>query len=1073
MPIQQMFLRSFWLLVLLAGLVLSLSTTAAAQSTTDGAIGGTVSDQHGGVVPQATVTVRNIETNKEETGTTDDTGRFRVVGLRPGTYTVTVIASGFAPYKAQNIIVEIGRVTPVDIPLAIGTATETVEVRGEAPVVDTARQDFANNINQVSINELPINGRRWSNFALLTPGTVPDGGFGLISFRGISGLLNNSTVDGGDNNQAFFSEERGRTRLSYVVSQASVSEFQVNTSNYSAEYGRAAGGVVNTITKSGTNRFHGTAFYYIRDNALGATNPFTTQTILVGGVSKVVPLKPLDRRQQFGGNIGGPIVKDKVFFFFNYDQQKRLFPGVAGPQSPLFLNPITVATAVADCTSPTLTAGQTLFCRKITQAQVDGGLAFLRGLTGTVPRTGDQWIIFPKVDWNINSKNVFTASYNRLRWNSPAGVQTAPIVFRGIASWGDDFVNVDFLNLRLTSTISPRVVNEARFQYGRDNEFQNSQPPGPGEPTTGKGGRPPQAEINTGGGGISIGKPDFLERRANPDEKRWQFADSVTLTRGKHIFKFGGDFNRVHDFQDTLFQESGAYSYSTLADFLSDFANAKSCGTATPTGPVAPFVGCYSSFGQGVGPTAFQFVTTDLSFFAQDDWRAAPRLTLNLGLRYEFEKLPSPQFPNAAAPQTGSFPSNRANFGPRIGFAWDITGDGKTSLRGGYGIYYGRIINSTISNAITNTGTTNAQSTISFKPTSPGAPLYPNVVPTVTGVAPTTPDIVVFAPNMKTPLIHEFDLVVEREIAHNTVISASYLGSLGRRLPTFVDTNLTPPTATITYTVKGGQLDGQPFTMPLFTGTRPNPTFGRILQIQSVIQTRYNAFVAGINRRFTNGLQFSAGYTVAFANDNGQISQTFTSTSAILNPFDLSVEQGRSNFDVRHRFGVSAIWSPEFFKGGDHPVARALVNGFTIAPIVGVSSGVPITGTVSGNAPGPSTGPNHPTSFGILGAGAGNRPPFISRNAFQQPRTVNVDLRLSRRFRFTETTNLEILAEAFNLFNHPNITGVQTKLYTIGGQNTMSSPAVLTFNPAFLAATTAGNTLIRERQIQLAVRFAF
>src|SRR5712692_4263489 len=767
MPIQQIFLRSFWLLVLLAGLVLSLSTTAAAQSTTDGAIGGTVSDQHGGVVPQATVTVRNIETNKEETGTTDDTGRFRVVGLRPGTYTVTVIASGFAPYKAQNIIVEIGRVTPVDIPLAIGTATETVEVRGEAPVVDTARQDFANNINQVSINELPINGRRWSNFALLTPGTVPDGGFGLISFRGISGLLNNSTVDGGDNNQAFFSEERGRTRLSYVVSQASVSEFQVNTSNDSAEYVRAAGGVVNTITKSGSNRFHGGAFYYIRDNTLGATNPFATQSVLVGGVSTTVHIKPDDRRHQFGANLGGPIVKEKAFFFFSYDQQKRNFPGVAAPGSPSFLNPITTSAPPTGCASPGLSPGQTLFCRGITQAQTDAGLAFIRGLTGVVPRTGDQYILFPKLDWNITAKNVLTASYNRLRWNSPAGIQTQPVVTRGVASFGDDLVNDDFANLRLVSILSSHLVNEARFQYGRDNEFEFSQAPGPGEPTTGPGGKPPQIGIASFAGGITIGKPNFLERRAFPDESRVQFADSMTVNHGRHVFKFGGEYNRAHDTSDNLFTEGGNYTYSRLADFLSDFAKPNSCAGK----------GCYSSYLQGFGPSKFEFATSDFSVFAQDDWRVVPRLTFNVGLRYEYERLPKPQILNPLAPQTASFPSDNNNFGPRVGFAWGITWDGKTSLRGGYGVYYGRIINSTIANAITNTGAPGAQATVFFRPAFAGAPTYPTVFSS--GSPTPSKNIVVFSPNMQNPLIHEADLVLEREIAHNTVVSASYLFSRG------------------------------------------------------------------------------------------------------------------------------------------------------------------------------------------------------------------------------------------------------------------------------------------------------
>ena len=223
---------------------------ANAQSTTDGAIGGTVTDQSGAVVPNASVTTTNLGTAGTSTGTTDASGRYQIIHLQPGFYSLEVSANGLAAFKATRITVEVGRTTTIDARLNVATASETVVATAEAPVITTDRADFSTNINQTTIENLPMNGRRWSFFALGTPGAVPDGGFGLVSFRGISGLLNNNTVDGADNNQAFFSEERGRTRISYSTSEASIQEFQVNTSNYSAEYGRAAGGVVNAVTKS-------------------------------------------------------------------------------------------------------------------------------------------------------------------------------------------------------------------------------------------------------------------------------------------------------------------------------------------------------------------------------------------------------------------------------------------------------------------------------------------------------------------------------------------------------------------------------------------------------------------------------------------------------------------------------------------------------------------------------------------------------------------------------------------------------------------------------------------------------
>ncbi|MCA1635740.1 MAG: TonB-dependent receptor [Acidobacteria bacterium] len=712
-------------------LLACMSTAAFAQSNTDGAIGGTIKDQQGAVVTGAAVSVVNEGTNKESTGTTDDEGSFRIVQLQPGNYTVKINQSGFAPFTQQHVVVEVGRVTSLDIPLGLVGAQETVEVTAEAPVINTSQQDFSTNINQTSINELPINGRRASNFVLLTPGAVPDGDFGLVSFRGVSGLLNNSTVDGGNNNNAFFAEEAGRTRISSSISQAAVREFQVNTSNYSAEYGRAAGGVVNTVTKSGTNDFHGQLFYYLRDNRFGARNPLGFRNVVVNNIIQREALKPVDERHQFGGAIGGPIAKDKLFFFFSYEQQKRDFPGIAQFDSGTYLNTIN---------TPLLTS------RGVTQAQIDATRNFLVGLTGEVPRKQDQYLLLPKIDWNINSSNTFTFTYNRLRSESPNGIQTQALVNRGRASFGDDFVNIDYGIFRLTSTLTSTIVNEARVKVGKEDLFAFSNPPSPGEPTTGLNGRSPSVALTNG---LTFGKPNFLERNHNPLEKTFQLVDNVTLTHGNHTFKVGGDFLRTKDLLDNLFQEGGVYAYNNVNDFIFDYVNFTSAGAirslvptaATPNFGVCPQITattginpstrragrCYTSnYAQGFGAQGAEFNTTDVSFYIQDDWRYTPRLTVNLGLRYEVQLMPEPQIPNPVFAQTGRFPTDKNNFGPRGGFAYDVFGDGKTSVRGGIGLYYGRLINSTISNAITNTGVDRGQLQSSLNPaTAATAPIFP------------------------------------------------------------------------------------------------------------------------------------------------------------------------------------------------------------------------------------------------------------------------------------------------------------------------------------------------------------
>ncbi len=1067
--------------------ILGVSAIAFGQSTVTGAIGGTVTNPNKEVVPNASITVRNEGTNKEDTAVTDDEGRFKVAGLQPGTYSVTINGSGFSPYT-QSVVVEIGRETTINAALSIGPVSGgTVEVTSEAPVINTSQQDFSNNFNQTSINELPINGRRWSNFALLAPGAVPDGTFGLISFRGISGLLNNNTIDGGDNNQAFFAEERGRTRISYSVSQSAIREFQVNTSSYSAEYGRSAGGVVNAVTKSGTNEFHGDGFYYQRNNKWGARNPLATKTENVGGVFTPVGFKPVDVRHQFGGTIGGPIKRDKAFFFFSYDEQRRNFPGLSIFSSPSFLN-LTAANRTA------------LLARGLSTTQIDNTLNFLNGLSGDLPRTGNQRLLLPKLDWNLNSKNTFTATYNRLRWTSPAGIQTQATNTRARDNFGDDGVNIDSLNLRLSSTVTNELLNEFRFQWGRDNEFQFSQAPLPGEPTNAVGGRSPQTFIQNG---FTFGMPEFLERPAFPDERRWQFADTVTLSNGAHTFKFGGDVNLVKDIINNLRFSGGEFNYTGangISDFIVDYTNFVTSGAirALAGGTNGQCVSstrragqCYAgNFNQGLGVLGLTMKTTDLNFFLQDDWRVTPKLTLNLGVRYEYQRNPDQVNANVLLPQTRMVVNDRNNIGPRIGFAYDINGDGKTSLRGGWGIYYGRVINSTVYNTLVNTGVgiDRGQRQIIMSATNlppgcaaPGTaclPIYPNLLPG--GVTP-PPAVQFFSPDFQLPQIHQFDVIFEREIARNTVVSASYLGSFGNSLPNFVDTNLPAPSSVVGVPVVGGPFDGVVYRTPIFTGARPTTQFAQLTEIRSDVFSKYHALVLQANRRLTDGLQFQSSYTISRAYDNGQSSVTFSSNNLPFNAYNQQGENGLSAFDRRQKFVTSVVYTTNF-KGGSH-ASRAILNNWTIAPIFNAFSGARFTSNISGSITPTAYGfaSNTTPGGGVNGSGGATRFAQLPRNFFKQPNIWYLDMRISRRFNLGENMKLELLAEGFNLFNRTQVTGVGTTIYNYSTAGCPAGSAqCLVYNLPpntatgnFGRTTGADSTLFRERQVQLAARFQF
>jgi hypothetical protein len=1071
-------------------MLFAMCLSMAAQSTTDGAIGGTVYDANGAVVPNATVVVHNNGTNAEQRIMTDASGYYRARQLQPATYTVTINSTGFAQYKAENVIVQVGSLTDISPRLGVAGSAETVSVSGETPEVNTTSPDFAPVVDSTQIQNLPINGGRWSDFALLTPTVVNNGsGFGLVSVRGISTLLNNNTIDGADNNQAFFSEERGRTRAGYSTPKVAIQEFQVNTSNYSSEYGRAAGAVINTVTRSGTNSLHGDLYFYDRDNDWGAKNPFTKVTTQTSpGVFTQSVIKPKDWRKMWGLGIGGPIIKDRLFFFFTYDQYRRNFPGLSTVTSPaqFFETPSATQPAGQTPSACAATTGNTNSnsTRNVCTLANNLGIPYATALTdynnglndflselGPVPRTGDQTIFLPKVDWNISEKNHASFEVNRMRWASPQGIQTQSSNTLGVASFGSDFVRDTWGIAKLSTFITNTLANEARYQYGRDFEFEFPQAPTAYEqahitntPTyTNPLGITPDVFFSFNS--FDLGTQSFLTRPRFPDEKRQQIADTVTWSHGNHNLKFGGDYLHTNDVSQNLRFQFGSFTYTTFGNYLSDTITPNRCGAAHN-------LPCYSSFQQAFGPLGFELNTNDMGFFAQDDWKVLPRLTLNLGVRYDYEQLPSPfsNLVNPGIPQTGQLPSDKNNIAPRVGFAWDLRGDGKQVLRAGYGIFYGRIINSTIYNALINTGMPAGQASYSFSASTAGAPAFPQIIQppannssVLPGATAAKPAVQFFDSNFQAPQMHETDLTFQQDLGWNTVMSLSYLGTYGRQLPGFVDTNIGPAAANLTYTVNGGPLAGRTISTPVY-GSRVNSNFGAMTDIYSGINSNYQALAVQLNHRLSHNVQFGANYTWAHALDYGQNEATFTDTNDQLDPFNLKLEYGNSIYDVPNRFVFNAVLDSPWNAGG---LKGFLLGGWELAPIYQVQNGLPYSLTTSGNAPS--------TLFsggaGINGSAGRRSIPGVQRNSFRVRNTQVVDLRLSKHIKIHERYEAELLGEAFNLFNHFNPTNQNTLGYSVAG--TTAAP-VLNFNSTFGQITNANsNFAYTPRQVQLGVRFTF
>ncbi len=821
----------------LAAFFLSFNVSRTlAQTTGAGSINGTVEDGAMAAIPGASVTITDIDTGVTHNFVTNSNGLYTAPFLLPGHYKVDASAANFGKVEKTGVTLLVGQTLTVDITLKVSATATTVEVQAETQILDTQKTEVSQSVDNQLVQNLPVNARNWSDFVLLTPNVTQDGGSGLVSFHGISGLYNQNYVDGANNNQMLFSEARGRASgAPYVYSVDSIKEFQADAGNYSVEFGQAAGGQVNAITKSGTNAFHGDLFYFLRYPALNALDPLTKWNGLHGSASAspvsaaALLTQPTHQQQQFGGSAGGPIFKDKLFFFFTYDGFHKVgkalytdtnFISTAGSGVTSSTTTITPdqcpTTTAANYTTP-LTAGA-----YITQAQCTAGIQFLINQSTAAPsRFQKEGLYFPRLDYHLNAKNDIFADFDMANYQSTYGYSGGVTFSNSSPSTnGPTYFHERFLVGGLTTTFNSRMVNQVHGQWGRDLETDGANDAAP----------------SVGMGVDTFGMPNALPRKAEPDEHRIQLSDVFSTTHGRHTFKFGGDLNNVHEVMINLFQGGGIYSYgeSTNVANFQDWIQDAFAGQSGDTDPYAGYR--YKSLIETVDQVnkapgtqgKDDFWMKMLDGFAEDTWKLKSNLTVTAGIRYDIQLTPNPGLVNhlfdpISSEYTSSIKNVTDRVQPRVGFSWSPYSG--TVVRGGYGLfsalnqgstYYAmRVENGVVQLNYTfagcySTGGPPPNSACAAAP-APGTKLrYPNLPYTPSGpalsagIAPaggTAPSVTPVTvspsysfhgldPNFVPPYAHEFNLSVEQSLPGKLSLQVGYVGTRGMRLPVFLDSNL-------------------------------------------------------------------------------------------------------------------------------------------------------------------------------------------------------------------------------------------------------------------------------------------
>jgi Carboxypeptidase regulatory-like domain/TonB dependent receptor len=948
------------------GTVLLFPALAGGQvSRTTGSIQGSVVDQRGGAIAGATIRLVSTDTNQFRVVAASPTGTFLVAGLPVGTYQLTVESAGFATYQNNAIQISVGTVTSVPIRLGPATIQEQVTVSDEPPALDSTQTTLATTIDPERIEESPVVSRRYLDFVLLAPSlsqsnnngysasssVLADSGF---SFAGLRARSNSLYIDGVENNDEF--DGSVRTELS----PETIHEFQVINNGISAETGGGAGGSINVITKSGANVHHGDAFLFIQNGALDAREPLTNETT-----------QPALDRQRAGFSLGGPIIRDRTFYYFAGEQER------SHADDSSFISP-----SVASTINFLFSSGT--YPRLYTRQLNAGTFRVERAETEASGR----------LDHQISDKHSFLLKYAFTN-NREVGDAFNTSGLADPSSRGSSFTRDQGLTAGLNSVLNPSTVNNASFQISRRAQvLRTADQTGPGIKITGL---------------VEFGRPYFGNGHRTEDHYEGLNATSIML--GPHLLKFGFDIDHIHDSVSAGDGFAGFYIFPSLSAFLA---------------------GIPDEFLQSWGSPRIQFAATKYAGFFQDHWTLSRRITLDAGLRYDFEQLPS------------TLHQETRNFAPRVGIAFSPSDE--WVLRAGFGIFYDRYLLAAVNRSLEWNGATAFQqlaygslATQIFDTALGGAPVIP-----VSGIA---PSVFTNAPNLATPYSEVANVGAQRLITRNLTVTATCLFAHGVKLPRTVNVNLPPPTIlTLANSSALGFRTIQPQQLgrPVFGQDRLNPVFDNIYEWQNESSSTYRGVTFAMNRRLADEIEFSGSYTLSKTLDDAS---DFDEQPQ--NPYALRAERALSSNDQRHRFVFSGTFDLPFgeTEGTKQPgTLGKLFRNIEAAPILIVGSGRPINPLNGFDA-------NHNGAFPLS-----SRPLDFARNTLHTSTQVEVDLRLLKYFKIGEHGKLDFVAEAFNLLNHTNTIAV----------NQFFGPGSIPI-PGFNTPDRAGIA----RQLQFSIDFEF